>query len=160
MTVEVVTFGCRLNAYESEVIRREAQAAGLVDTIVVNTCAVTAEAVRQSRQAIRRLARERPDSKIVVTGCAAQIEPTAFAAMTEVDRVLGNADKLQPGTWARTAAALACGPGAAEDGKILVNDIMGLREIAPHLIDGIEGKARAVVQVQNGCDRISYSAPT
>ena len=152
MTVEVVTFGCRLNAYESEVIRREAQAAGLVDTIVVNTCAVTAEAVRQSRQAIRRLARERPDSKIVVTGCAAQIEPTAFAAMTEVDRVLGNADKLQPGTWARTAAALACGPGAAADEKILVNDIMGLREIAPHLIDGIEGKARAVVQVQNGCD--------
>jgi threonylcarbamoyladenosine tRNA methylthiotransferase MtaB len=154
MTVEVVTFGCRLNAYESEVIRREAEAAGLGDTVVINTCAVTGEAVRQARQAIRKIARERPTAKIVVTGCAAQIEPDAFAAMSEVDRVLGNNDKMQATRWADTAIAFArsadFGPTAHQ--KILVNDIMAVREIAPHLIDGIESKARAVVQVQNGCD--------
>jgi threonylcarbamoyladenosine tRNA methylthiotransferase MtaB len=154
MSVEVVTFGCRLNAYESEVIRREAEAAGLGDTVVINTCAVTAEAVRQARQAIRKIARERPTAKIVVTGCAAQIEPDAFAAMAEVDRVLGNNDKMQAARWADTATAFARGPGfgAAAQEKAVVNDIMAVREIAPHLIDGIESKARAVVQVQNGCD--------
>src|ERR1700734_747918 len=99
MTVEVVTFGCRLNAAESEAIRREAQRAGCSDTVVVNTCAVTAEAVRQARQTIRALRRERPQSTIVVTGCAAQTEPQTFAAMGEADRVLGNAEKLSVAAW-------------------------------------------------------------
>jgi threonylcarbamoyladenosine tRNA methylthiotransferase MtaB len=149
MGVDVVTFGCRLNTYESEVIRREASAAGL-DGVVVNTCAVTAEAVRQARQAIRRLKRERPQARIIVTGCAAQTEPAAFAAMQEVDRVLGNAEKLDPLAWVATGAALGFGVAAEE--KIAVNDIMSVRETALHLIDGIEGRARAFVQVQNGCD--------
>src|SRR5580700_7885562 len=100
MSVEVVTFGCRLNSAESEVIRREAERAGFADTVVVNTCAVTAEAVRQAKQAIRALRRERPRARIVVTGCAAQTEPQTFAAMPEVDRVLGNDEKLQPEAWA------------------------------------------------------------
>jgi threonylcarbamoyladenosine tRNA methylthiotransferase MtaB len=154
MAVEVVTFGCRLNAYESEVIRRQGEAAGVGDTVVINTCAVTAEAVRQARQAIRKVARERPTAKIVVTGCAAQIEPDTFASMAEVDRVLGNDDKIRPAAWAETAAVLAHAPdfGVPAGEKILVNDIMAVREIAPYLIDGIECKARAVVQVQNGCD--------
>src|ERR1700689_89120 len=104
MSVDVVTFGCRLNAAESEVIRREAERAGLSDTVVVNTCAVTAEAVRQARQTIRALRRERPSAKIVVTGCAAQTEPHTFAAMVEADRVLGNSEKLSAETWARTRA--------------------------------------------------------
>src|SRR5213080_1088096 len=108
MTVDVVTFGCRLNAYESEVMRRQAAAAGLADTIVVNTCAVTGEAVRQARQKIRRLRRERPDARIVVTGCAAQIEPQTFAAMPEVDRVLGNVEKLDPTSWRATRELLDC----------------------------------------------------
>src|SRR5205809_3234181 len=99
MEVDVLTFGCRLNAYESEVIRREAEAAGLADTVVVNTCAVTAEAVRQARQAIRKVRRERPGARIVVSGCAAQTEPATFAAMREVDRVLGNDEKLRPAAW-------------------------------------------------------------
>jgi threonylcarbamoyladenosine tRNA methylthiotransferase MtaB len=142
MTVDVVTFGCRLNAYESEVIRRNAQAAGAGDTIVVNTCAVTAEAVRQARQAIRKARRERPNARIVVTGCAAQTEPGAFAAMPEVDRVLGNAEKLEARIWL----------GLDRDEKVRVNDIMAVRETAPHLVDGFEGRARAIVQVQNGCD--------
>jgi threonylcarbamoyladenosine tRNA methylthiotransferase MtaB len=154
MGVEVVTFGCRLNAYESEVIRRQAEAAGLPDTVVINTCAVTAEAVRQARQAIRKIARESPGAKVVVTGCAAQIEPAAFAAMAEVDRVLGNDEKMRTGPWVDTAAAFtrANDFGMARDEKILVNDIMSVREIAPHLIDGIGSEVRAVVQVQNGCD--------
>src|ERR1700692_3339513 len=102
MSVDIVTFGCRLHTYESEVIRREAAAAGLSDTIIVNTCAVTGEAVRQARQTIRRLRRERPGARIVVTGCGAQTEPAAFAAMPEVDRVLGNDEKLDPRTWLGT----------------------------------------------------------
>ncbi|MFL5048968.1 MAG: tRNA (N(6)-L-threonylcarbamoyladenosine(37)-C(2))-methylthiotransferase MtaB [Xanthobacteraceae bacterium] len=149
MGVDVITFGCRLNTYESEVIRREANAAGL-DAVVVNTCAVTAEAVRQARQAIRRVKRERPQARIIVTGCAAQTEPTSFAAMPEVDRVLGNTEKLDPQAW--TAAGAALGFGSAGEEKIAVNDIMSVRETALHLIDGIEGRARAFVQVQNGCD--------
>jgi len=153
VTVEVMTFGCRLNTYESEAIRREAAAAGLADTIVVNTCAVTAEAVRQARQAIRKVARERPQARIVVTGCAAQTEPATFAAMREVDRVLGNEEKLTSIAWRETRRAFAAGDfGAAAEEKILVNDIMAARETAPHLIDGFEGRTRAIVQVQNGCD--------
>jgi threonylcarbamoyladenosine tRNA methylthiotransferase MtaB len=153
MSLDVVTFGCRLNAYESEVIRRKAAAAGLADAVVVNTCAVTAEAVRQARQAIRKARRERPGARIVVTGCAAQTEPEAFAAMDEVDRVLGNEEKLSAAAWADTGASfdrLAFGVDAEE--KIIVNDIMAVRETALHLIDGLEGRARAFVQVQNGCD--------
>src|SRR5215469_8260208 len=111
MSVEVITFGCRLNAAESEVIRREAEAAGFSDTVVVNTCAVTAEAVRQARQAIRALRRERPRAKIVVTGCAAQTEPQTFVAMPETDRVIGNAEKLSAAGWARTRAAFGLDDG-------------------------------------------------
>jgi threonylcarbamoyladenosine tRNA methylthiotransferase MtaB len=147
MSVDVVTFGCRLNAYESEVIRREAEAAGLSDTIVVNTCAVTSEAVRQSRQAIRKLARERPDARVVVTGCAAQTEPTTFAAMPEVALVLGNEEKLSAETWRQHASF-----GLAGEEKTLVNDIMAVTQTAAHLVDGFEDRARAFVQVQNGCD--------
>ena len=153
MTVEVVTFGCRLNAYEAEVIRRQAQAAGLADTVVVNTCAVTAEAVRQSRQAIRRLKRERPDARIVVTGCAAQTEPGTFAGMPEVALVLGNEEKVSAAAWQRSSAMLARDASilSAEE-KVAVNDIMAVKETAAHLVDGFEGRARAFVQVQNGCD--------
>jgi threonylcarbamoyladenosine tRNA methylthiotransferase MtaB len=149
MALDVVTFGCRLNAYESEAMRRVAMAAGLDDAVIVNTCAVTGEAVRQARQAIRRLRRERPHARIVVTGCAAQTEPATFAAMGEVDRVLGNGDKLDAAAWTRTRAAL---DGDTSDGKLAVTDIMAARETAPHLIDGIDGRVRAFVQVQNGCD--------
>jgi threonylcarbamoyladenosine tRNA methylthiotransferase MtaB len=154
MSIDVVTFGCRLNAYESEVIRREASAAGLDQAVIVNTCAVTAEAVRQARQTIRRLKRERPERRIVVTGCAAQTEPATFAAMEEVDRVLGNAEKLSGETWADTGAYFRRSPAFGLDGeeKVVVNDIMAVKETAPHLIDGIEARARAFVQVQNGCD--------
>jgi threonylcarbamoyladenosine tRNA methylthiotransferase MtaB len=148
MSVDVVTFGCRLNAAESEVIRREAERAGLSDTVVVNTCAVTAEAVRQARQTIRALRRERPSAKIVVTGCAAQTEPQTFAAMAEADRVLGNGDKLSAATWVRTRADF----GLADAPKAIVNDIMAVKETAAHLIEGFAGRARAFVQVQNGCD--------
>jgi len=146
MSVEVVTFGCRLNAAESEVIRREATRAGFSDTVVVNTCAVTTEAVRQARQAIRALRRRRPNAKIIVTGCAAQTEPQAFAAMSETDRVLGNGEKLSG--WAKARAAFAI-DGAP---KAIVNDIMAVKEAAPHLVDTFAGRARAFVQVQNGCD--------
>ncbi len=154
MSVDVITFGCRLNAYESEVIRRQAEAAGLPDTIVINTCAVTAEATRQSRQAIRKLRRERPQARIVVTGCAAQTEPATFSRMPEVDRVLGNEDKLSAAAWVDTRTVLARADifGIASEEKALVNDIMAVTETAPHLIDGLEGRARAFVQVQNGCD--------
>jgi threonylcarbamoyladenosine tRNA methylthiotransferase MtaB len=151
MSVEVVTFGCRLNAYESEVIRRQAQAAGVENAVVVNTCAVTAEAVRQSRQTIRRLKRERPEAPIVVTGCAAQTEPAAFADMPEVALVLGNDEKLSAETWRDQRDRLALFGLAAEE-KIAVNDIMAVKETAAHLVDGLEGRARAFVQVQNGCD--------
>ncbi len=137
MTVDILTFGCRLNAYESEVMR--GHAAGLDDTIIVNTCAVTAEAERQARQAIRRAARERPEARIVVTGCAAQIDPGTWAALPGVARVLGNAEKLQSESWAADA------PGA-------VGDIMAARETAAHLVTEFAGRARAFVQVQQGCD--------
>ncbi len=148
VSVDVVTFGCRLNAAESEVIRREAERAGLSDTVVVNTCAVTAEAVRQARQTIRALRRDRPHAKIVVTGCAAQTEPQTFAAMAETDRVLGNTEKLSGQAWAQTRIDF----GVADAPKAVVNDIMAVKETAPHLIEGFVGRARAFVQVQNGCD--------
>lgn len=142
--VDIVTFGCRLNAYESEVIRTRAAEDGLSDAVVFNTCAVTAEAVRQARQAIRRARRERPGAKLIVTGCAAQIDPAAFAAMDEVDLILGNAEKSQAGSY-RTLPQ-------TPEGRVRVNDIMSVRETAGHLIDGLKDRARAYVEVQNGCD--------
>jgi threonylcarbamoyladenosine tRNA methylthiotransferase MtaB len=148
MSVEVITFGCRLNAAESEVIRREATRAGFSDTVVVNTCAVTAEAVRQARQAIRGLRRRRPNSKIIVTGCAAQTEPQTFAAMPETDRVLGNGEKLSGAGWAQARAAF----DIEGSPKAIVNNIMTVKETAPHLVDAFVGRARAFLQVQNGCD--------
>jgi threonylcarbamoyladenosine tRNA methylthiotransferase MtaB len=143
MTVEVVTFGCRLNSYESESMRTQAEAAGHADLVIVNTCAVTAEATRQARQAIRRLAREKPERRIVVTGCAAQIEPESFAALPGVAQVVGNDAKMKPATW----EALRAGGEA-----IRVDDIFSVKETALHLIDGMRGRSRAFVQVQNGCD--------
>jgi len=137
--ISVHTFGCRLNIAESEVIKREAQAAGITDAVVFNTCAVTAEAVKQARQSIRRARRERPDANIVVTGCAAQADPAPFAAMPEVDRVLGNDEKL-------TAAAWRGGD------RVAVGDIMASTAIRAHGVDHIDGHTRAFVQVQNGCD--------
>jgi len=148
MSVDVVTFGCRLNAAESEVIRREAERAGFTDTVVVNTCAVTAEAVRQAKQKIRALRRERPQARIVVTGCAAQTEPQTFIAMAEADRVLGNSDKLSAAAWAQARAGLEL----KDAPKAIINDIMAVRDAAPHLIDAFAGRSRAFVQVQNGCD--------
>jgi threonylcarbamoyladenosine tRNA methylthiotransferase MtaB len=150
MSVEIVTFGCRLNAFESEVIRREADRAGLSDTIVINSCAVTNEAVAQARQSIRRLKRERPDARIIVTGCAAQTQMQMFADMAEVDRVVGNDDKMRGAAW--RAARAAFDAGVAND-KIAVTDIMSVKEMAPHLVDGFQrGLPRVFVQVQNGCD--------
>ncbi|WP_181703407.1 tRNA (N(6)-L-threonylcarbamoyladenosine(37)-C(2))-methylthiotransferase MtaB [Chthonobacter albigriseus] len=147
MAIEVVTFGCRLNTVESEVMKQKAEAAGLTDAVLVNTCAVTGEAVRQARQAIRRARRENPAARIVVTGCAAQTDPASFAAMEEVDLVVGNDQKM---TEAAYRALPDFGVAAAE--KTRVNDIMSVRETALHLVDGFEGRARAFVQVQNGCD--------
>src|SRR6476620_11534905 len=149
MAVDIVTFGCRLNAFEAEVIRREAEAAGLEDTIVINSCAVTNEAVAQARQSIRKLKRERPSARIVVTGCAAQTQADMFAGMAEVDRVVGNDDKMRGETWRDTRAAFDLGAR----GKIAVSDIMAVKEMAPHLIDGFAASLpRVFVQVQNGCD--------
>ncbi|HBF54474.1 MAG TPA: tRNA (N(6)-L-threonylcarbamoyladenosine(37)-C(2))-methylthiotransferase MtaB, partial [Afipia sp.] len=148
MAVDVVTFGCRLNAFESEVMRREAESAGLQDTVVVNTCAVTNEAVAQARQTIRKLRRERPDARIVVTGCAAQTQTAMFAEMDEVDRVLGNDDKMHAAAWRDTRMAFEGGGK-----KIAVSDIMAVTEMAPHLVAGFQaGLPRVFVQVQNGCD--------
>ena len=153
MSVEVVTFGCRLNAFESEVIRHEAENAGLSDTIVINSCAVTNEAAAQARQSIRRLKRERPGWRIVVTGCAAQTQPDMFAEMAEVDRVLGNDDKMRAGAWRDARAAFDAGFGIAGSEKVAVADIMSVREMAPHLLEGFRsGLPRVFVQVQNGCD--------
>ncbi len=142
--VEVRTFGCRLNAYESEAIREHIGAGDLAgDVVVINTCAVTAEAERQARQAIRRARRERPDARIVVTGCAAQIDPEAWSGLPEVDRVVGNLEKLDPAQWTE----------AAMDGaSVVVGDVMRARETASCLISGFGGKARAFVEIQQGCD--------
>jgi threonylcarbamoyladenosine tRNA methylthiotransferase MtaB len=147
VTAEIVTFGCRLNAYESEAIRARAGEAGLDDAVIFNTCAVTAEAVRQSRQAIRRMRRERPDAKIIVTGCAAQTESATYSSMQEVDLVLGNSEKLETSSYADF------GVGSAE--RVRVNDIMSVRETAGQMVDCFEGPSRGVrafLQVQNGCD--------
>lgn len=143
-SVSVVTLGCRLNAFESEIMRRRAADAGVGEAVVVNTCAVTAEAVRQAAQTIRRLRRQNPDCKIIVTGCAAQIEPDRFAAMAEVDHVVGNAEKLERSTFDRMVEGNLA--------RVAVNDIMSVRETAGHLIDGFGSRARAYVQIQNGCD--------
>ncbi len=150
MTIEVVTFGCRLNTHESEAIRQAATKAGRQDLVIINSCAVTAEAVKQVRQTIRRLAREIPGRSIVVTGCAAQTEPETFAAMPEVLQVIGNTAKTETATWAARPDAPSRFLPATE--PVRVNDIMALRETAPQMIDAIEGRARAIVQVQNGCD--------
>ena len=155
MGVEILTFGCRLNAFESEVIAREADRAGLADTIVINSCAVTNQAVAQARQSIRRLKRERPEARIVVTGCAAQTQAPMFAGMAEVDRVVGNDDKMRGEAWrqARVAFDAARAFGIANEEKIAVADIMAVREMAPHLLEGFQkGLPRVFVQVQNGCD--------
>ena len=141
---EVVTFGCRLNAYESEVMRRHAEDAGLNDIIIVNTCAVTAEATRQARQSIRRMKRERPDTPIVVTGCAAQIDPTQFDQMEEVTTIMGNAEKLEAKSFA--------GLNLTHAERVQVNDIFSVKETAGHLIDGFGERSRAFVQIQNGCN--------
>ena len=154
MSVDVITFGCRLNAFESEVIRRNAEDAGLDEVVIINSCAVTNEAVAQTRQSIRRLRRERPSARIVVTGCAAQIEPAMFAQMAEVDRVIGNDDKMRSEAWRAAQVALAA-PDVeiTAEKKIAVADIMAVTEMAPHLVDGFQGGLpRAFVQVQNGCD--------
>jgi threonylcarbamoyladenosine tRNA methylthiotransferase MtaB len=142
-SVDILTLGCRLNSYESEVMRGHAEAAGLTDAVIVNTCAVTSEAVRQARQAIRRARRERPDAAIIVTGCAAQIDPKSFADMPEVTYVVGNEEKLKAETF---SGLLLDSP------RVRVNDIMSLKETAAHLVDGLDGRARAFVQVQTGCD--------
>ena len=139
MSIDVVTFGCRLNTYESEAIRRAAGSAGVNAATVVNTCAVTAEAVRQAKQAIRRIKREQPQARILVTGCAAQTEPATFAAMPEVDSVIGNEEKFDARIW-----------GSHQ--KVVVSDIMAVKTMRAHAIDSIEGRTRAFVQVQNGCD--------
>ncbi|HEX3419092.1 MAG TPA: tRNA (N(6)-L-threonylcarbamoyladenosine(37)-C(2))-methylthiotransferase MtaB, partial [Stellaceae bacterium] len=132
---EVITFGCRLNAFETEVIRRTAAAAGLTGAVIVNTCAVTAEAERQARQAIRRARRRHPEARIFVTGCAAHLSPERYAALPEVDRVLDNQAKLRPQSYLPEEAAPP-----------------DLSETAPHLVDGFEDKCRAFLQVQQGCD--------
>lgn len=138
---EILTFGCRLNTYESEVMRAHAKNAGIDNAIIVNTCAVTKEAERQARQAIRKARKTNPDARIIVTGCAAQINPRSFGDMAEVDQVIGNDLKLKPETW-----------GLPPEEKMLVNDIMSVKETASHLVDGFEGHTRAFLQVQNGCD--------
>ncbi len=146
MAARIVTFGCRLNAFESEVMRRHAEAAGLNDLVVLHTCAVTAEAERQARQAIRRVRREHPLARIVVTGCSAQLDVARYAAMPEVDHVLGNAEKLDPAVW-RALARLPAGARTAE-----VGDVAAIRETAGHLLDGFDGRTRAFLEVQRGCD--------
>jgi threonylcarbamoyladenosine tRNA methylthiotransferase MtaB len=151
MGVEIVTFGCRLNTYESEAMRREAEAAGLGalqgGAVIFNTCAVTAEAVRQARQSIRKARRQNPAARIIVTGCAAQTDPAGFSAMAEVDLVLGNEEKLQRQNYRALPDF-----GVNDTEKARVNDIFSVRETASHMVDAIEGRARAFVQVQNGCD--------
>lgn len=146
--VDIINFGCRLNAYEAEVMRSHTDAAGLQNAVVINTCAVTAEAQRQARQAIRRARKDRPDARIIVTGCAAQVDGPAFAAMDEVDLVVGNEEKLKADTW--RAGALDF--GLAGETPVRVNDIMQVRETALHMLDGFGKRTRAFVQVQTGCD--------
>jgi threonylcarbamoyladenosine tRNA methylthiotransferase MtaB len=143
---DIITFGCRLNAYESQVMSGHAREAGIGDAVIVNTCAVTAEAERQARQAIRRARRERPDARIVVTGCAAQIDPAAWSAMPEVDQVWGNQEKLDPQSFNSFNAF------QGDDEPVRVNDIMAATDTAAHLVAGFDGRTRGFVQIQNGCD--------
>ena len=149
--LDMISFGCRLNTYETEVMRREAESAGLGQladgAVVINTCAVTAKAVRDAKQAIRRARRERPDARIIVSGCAAQTEPETFADMDEVDLVLGNEEKLHAHSYRQLPDF-----GVNQFEKVRVNDIMQVRETASHMVEAIEGRSRAFVQVQNGCD--------
>ncbi|AOG05169.1 tRNA (N(6)-L-threonylcarbamoyladenosine(37)-C(2))-methylthiotransferase MtaB [Bosea sp. RAC05] len=153
MTLEVVTFGCRLNIVEGEALRRQAEAAGLTDLAVVNSCAVTSEATRQARQAVRRLHREQPGRPVVVTGCAAQIEPQGFAQMPEAARVIGNAEKLEPATWAALARSNSLGAADTDlRDKIAVGDIMAHTRLAPVESGRAARQTRGFVQVQNGCD--------
>ncbi|MEM9844347.1 MAG: tRNA (N(6)-L-threonylcarbamoyladenosine(37)-C(2))-methylthiotransferase MtaB, partial [Pseudomonadota bacterium] len=141
------TLGCRLNAYETHAMEDMVRRAGLEDAVIVNTCAVTAEAVRKARQEVRRLRRAHPEARLIVTGCAAQTEPETFTSMEEVDAVIGNARKMQPDTWTGLAADFV---GQTESARI--DDIMSVTETAGHLIDGFGTRSRAYVQVQNGCD--------
>ncbi|MGB1360973.1 MAG: tRNA (N(6)-L-threonylcarbamoyladenosine(37)-C(2))-methylthiotransferase MtaB [Alphaproteobacteria bacterium] len=145
--IEIVTFGCRLNTYESEVMKEHAQKAKLKDTIIVNTCAVTAEAERQARQAIRKLRKENPNHKIIVTGCAAQVHAEEFGKMEEVDTVIGNDEKMHGETYEKIS-----NPFIGHNQKVKVNDIMEVKEISPHLVSSFDGHTRAFIQVQNGCD--------
>ncbi|WP_375632109.1 tRNA (N(6)-L-threonylcarbamoyladenosine(37)-C(2))-methylthiotransferase MtaB [Bartonella sp. AA74HLJMH] len=151
MAIEIVTFGCRLNSYESEIIRKESTSSGLDQlkdgAIIFNTCAVTAEAVRQAKQAIRKARRENPHARIIVTGCAAQTEAQNFASMTEVDLVLGNEDKLHAHSYRQLPDF-----GINHSEKVHINDIMEVQKIAPHMVGAIQERTRAFVQVQNGCD--------
>lgn len=142
MSLDIITFGCRLNTYESEVMKSHAQAAGLTNAIIFNTCAVTGEAERQARQAIRRARKENPQAKIIVTGCSAQVHPDMYAGMAEVDSVIGNEEKLKSSSWQLTA----------DTERVRVNDIMSVKETASHLVTSFEDRARAFVQVQNGCN--------
>ncbi len=141
---EIITLGCRLNAYESEVMRSHADSSGLENAVIVNTCAVTGEAVRQAKQTIRKIRREKPDARVIITGCAAQIDPSRFSEMDEVDHVIGNNDKMQRATFQQLADTQA--------EPIMVTDIMTVHETAAPLIDGFGARSRAFVQVQNGCD--------
>lgn len=141
---EIITFGCRLNAYESEAMRARAHEAGLSNAVIVNTCAVTGEAVRQARQTIRKVRRNNPQTRIIVTGCAAQTEPETFAAMSEVDLVLGNAEKLETASYTDF--------GISQSERVRVNDIMSVKETAAQFVGSFEGRTRAFLQVQNGCD--------
>ena len=141
---EFITFGCRLNSYETEVMRTHADRAGLDNAVIVNTCAVTAEAVRQARQTIRKTRRQHPDKRIIVTGCAAQIDPQMFADMEEVDHILGNAEKMAAASYSTLKNNQA--------DRLLVNDIASVKETAGHLVDGLGVRSRAYVEVQNGCD--------
>ena len=142
----IKTFGCRLNIWESEVMARHLEAAALKDAVVINTCAVTAEAEKQARQMIRKIRREDPDKRIVVTGCAAQIDPSAWQGMPEVDAVIGNHDKLDAATWTRLAG------NNDDQWPSLVSDIMAVEDVAPHLLEGFDGHTRAFLQIQQGCD--------
>jgi len=146
-TPKLSTLGCRLNAYETEAMRELATSSGLNDAVIINTCAVTSEAVRKSKQEVRKLRKENPSAKVIVTGCAAQIDPNSFANMAEVDLVLGNSEKMQRETWSKLS-----NNETFETEKIKVDDIMSVNETAGHLIDGFGSRSRAYVQVQNGCD--------
>ena len=146
-TPKLSTLGCRLNAYETEAMRELVTSSGLSDAVIINTCAVTAEAVRKSKQEVRKLRKENPNAKVIVTGCAAQIDPNSFASMAEVDFVIGNSEKMAKETWAQLSDK-----ENFETEKIKVDDIMSVNETAGHLIDGFGSRSRAYVQVQNGCD--------